>query len=66
MTDPSRPGLPEPLLDALWALLDHLYWDERAHFFGSPPQDREDHIYRSLLLLYCYLHATDGERTGRR
>lgn len=58
----QQPELPEPVLTALWTVLDHLYLDERAHYLGSPPELRPGHLFESLLLIHAWLHATEQPR----
>lgn len=47
---------PSPeVVDALTTVLEYLYHDERAHYFGSSPKERDGHIFESLLVILCWL-----------
>lgn len=43
------------VLDAVTAIVDYLYDDERAHFLGSPSDEREGHIFVDLLVVSAWL-----------
>ncbi len=54
MSPPVSPPSPA-VVQAIAEVLDYLYCDQRAHFLGSPPEQREDHIFVSLLIISCWL-----------
>lgn len=56
----TPPAPPPAVVDALTTVLEYLYLDEQAHYFGSAPEDRDGHIFESLLVILCWL---GGETT---
>ena len=48
-------------LCSLARLLDYVAEDEQKHFEACSPEEREDHIYRDILILQDYLTQQQGD-----
>ena len=48
-------------LRSLARLLDYVAEDEQKHFEACSPEEREDHIYRDILILQDYLTQEQGD-----
>lgn len=43
------------VIDAVTAIVDYLYADERAHFLGLPSDERDGHVFVELLVVSAWL-----------